>query len=125
LGNYNYLSAVAAEASFGMLLDLDTREIEAYVRGLSRRLAAGLHELGLPVCGGPPGDHTSHIVTVGQLGGGHDTTSDAEMSRLYDHLTDNGVKLSVRRGVLRFSLHFYNNEEDVDRVIELAREWKQ
>ena len=125
LGNYNYLAAVAAEASFGMLLDLDTREIEAYVRGLSRRLSAGLHELDLPVCGGPPGDHTSHIVTVGELGGGHDTTSDAEMSRLYDHLTDNGVKLSVRRGVLRFSLHFYNNEEDVDRVIELARKWKK
>lgn len=128
LGNYNYLAAVAAEASLGMLLDLGTREIEAYVRPLSRRLAAGLYELGLPVCGGPPGDHTSHIVTVGQPGGGHDTTSDAETSRLYEHLTDNGIKLSVRRGVLRFSLHLYNNEEDVDRVVALASErkkWRQ
>jgi cysteine desulfurase/selenocysteine lyase len=124
LGNYNYLAAVAADASIGLLLDLGSREIEAYVRGLSRRLAAGLNDLGLPVCGGAPGDHTSHIVTVGRLGGGHDTTSDAEMSHLYQQLVTNGVKLSVRKGVLRFSLHVYNNEEDVDRVIELAREWK-
>jgi len=125
LGNYNYLAAVAAEASFRMLLDLDTREIEAHVRSLSRRLATGLCELDLPVCGGPPGDHTGHIVTVGQLGSGHDTSPDAEMSRFCDHLTDNRVKLSVRRGVLRFSLHLYNNEEDVDRVVELAGEWKK
>ncbi len=124
LGNYNYLAAVAADASIGLLLDLGSREIEAYVRGLSRRLAAGLYDLGLPVCGGAPGDHTSHIVTVGRLGGGHDTTSDAEMSDLYQQLVANGVKLSVRKGVLRFSLHVYNNEEDVDRVIDFAREWK-
>ncbi len=125
MGNYNYLAAVAAEASVELLLDLGTREIEAYVRGLSRRLAEGLYGLGLPVCGGPPGSHLSHIVALGRLGGGHDTTSDPQMSHLYQHLVDNGVKLSVRRGVVRLSLHMYNNEEDVERVLELVREWKK
>ncbi len=125
MGNYNYLAAVAAEASVELLLDLGTREIESYVRGLSRRLAEGLYGLGLPVCGGPPGSHLSHIVALGRLGEGHDTTSDPQMRNLYQHLVDNGVKLTVRRGVLRLSLHIYNNEEDVERVLELVREWKK
>ena len=33
----------------------------------------------------------------------------------------NRVKLSIRRGVLRFSLHLYNNMDDVARVHELTR----
>lgn len=126
LGNYNYLGATAAEASMKMLLALDVRRIEAHVRGLARRLAAGLLELGLPVCGGPPGDHLGHIVAVGESGGGrHYTADDPAMNRLHAHLSAHGVRLSIRRGVLRFSLHLYNNGADVDRVLELAADWKK
>jgi selenocysteine lyase/cysteine desulfurase len=125
LGNYNYLAAVAAEAAIELLLEIGTWEIEGHVRELTRRLAAGFYELGLPICGGPPGNHLGNIVAVGRPGAGHNTTSDEEMAHLHRHLLDKGVKLSVRRGVLRFSLHFYNNEEDVNRVLELVREWKK
>ena len=45
------------------------------------------------------------------------------MQSLHDHLAANRVKLSIRRGVLRFSLHLYNTERDVERVLELAAEW--
>ncbi len=126
LGNYNYIAAVAAGASMKMLLELGTRHIEAHVRRLSHLLAKGLFEVGLPVCGGPPGDRLGHIVTVGSPGaGGHDTANDARMNSLHEHLSENGVKFSIRRGVLRFSLHLYNNEEDIVRVVELARQWQE
>ena len=45
------------------------------------------------------------------------------MNALYQHLRANGVHLSIRKGVLRMSLGVYNDENDVDRVIGLAREW--
>ena len=45
------------------------------------------------------------------------------MNELYDELCRNGVRLSIRRGVLRMSLGIYNNDSDVDRVIEIARAW--
>jgi cysteine sulfinate desulfinase/cysteine desulfurase-like protein len=45
------------------------------------------------------------------------------MNELYDQLTRNGVRLSIRRGVLRMSLGIYNDEADVDRVVTLTREW--
>jgi hypothetical protein len=42
---------------------------------------------------------------------------------LYRLLTSHGVRLSVRKGVLRMSLGLYNDAADVDRVLELVREW--
>lgn len=122
LGNYNYIAIAAAEASLGFLQNLGIRNIEAYTVGLAHALAKGLIELGYPVCGGAPGAHVGHTVTVGQYGSGGDkATSDEKMNRFYHHLLENRVKLSMRRGVLRFSLHAYNNMDDVNRVLELAR----
>lgn len=124
LGNYNFTAAVNADVSLDYLARYGQPAIETYVVGLGHQLARGLLELGLPVSGGQPGPHLAHIVTVGDMAaGGHDSTSDARMQSLYDHLVDHQVRLSIRRGVLRFSLHLYNTAADVERVIGLAREW--
>lgn len=124
LGNYNYLGARAAEASLGLIAGVGVDAIEAHVRGLANRLASGLLALGLPVAGGVPGPHLAHIVAVGESGGGHhDTADDPRMNDLFRHLSQHGVVLSVRRGILRMSLAVYNDESDVDRVLELAGAW--
>lgn len=124
LGNYNYLGATAAEASMALIHELGTPAIEAYVRGLAFRLVEGMLGLGLPVAGGPPGSHIGHIVAVGTSGGGrHYTADDPRMNSLHDYLIENGVKFAIRRGILRFSLHVYNNADDVDRVLRLTRQW--
>jgi len=122
LGNYNFPAAVAAEPSLDLLLDVGPQTIEDYVCGLSHRLAAGLHQLGLQVSGGPPGPHLAHIVTAGKFAREtHESSGDPEADALYKHLTDNDVILTVRRGMLRFSPHLYNNEADVDRILDLVR----
>jgi len=107
-----------------LIQELGTKAIEDYTRGLASRLIDGMLELGLPVAGGPAGPHTGHIVSVGSSGGGrHYTADDPRMNSLHDYLTERNVRLAIRRGVLRFSLHVYNNTDDVDRVHELTREW--
>ena len=124
IGNYNYPAACAVEPALDLLLEVGQPAIESYVCGLSHRLAGGLHQLGVPVSGGPPGPHLAHTVTAGHYApNNHDAAGDAETDALYNHLTDNDVILTVRRGMLRFSLHLYNNEADVDRVLDLVREW--
>ena len=124
LGNYNYLGATAAEASMELIHELGTPAIEEHVRGLAFRLIEGMLELGLPVVGGPPGPRIGHIVAVGTSGGGrHYTADDPRMNSLHDHLIENRVKLAIRRGILRFSLHVYNNTDDVDKVVDLTRQW--
>jgi len=125
LGNYNYLGAVAAEASLRLIHAIGVQRIERHVRGLAARLASGLLALGLPVAGGAPGPRLAHIVAVGTSGGGrHDTADDPAMTALHEFLTANDVRLSIRRGVLRFSMALYNNDGDVDRVIGLVRDWR-
>jgi selenocysteine lyase/cysteine desulfurase len=123
LGNYNFSAAAAAETSINELLALGTANIEAYVVGLARALAQGFLDLGLPVSGGAPGPHLAHIITVGTMSADHYGTGDELYNRLYAHLEANGVKLSIRRGMLRFSLHLYNNADDVAKVLELTRQF--
>ena len=124
LGNFNYLGAAAAQASIELLRSIRMERVETHLRSLAARLATGLLKLGLPVPGGTPGEHLAHIVSVGESGGGrHYTADDPKMNELYDHLTSNGVRLSIRRGVLRMSLGIYNDEADVDRVVALTQDW--
>ena len=126
LGNHNYLGAEAAGASLDLIASVGMDSIESHVRRLAARLAEGFLDLGLPVAGGPPGPHLAHIVAVGQSGGGrHYTADDPAMNDLHRHLRENGVRLSIRRGVLRMTVGLYNSEEEVDRVVELAREWSK
>jgi cysteine desulfurase / selenocysteine lyase len=122
LGNYNFPAVYAAHEALGRLLELGTAAIERHVGALARRLADSLAQLGLPVYGQGRPDALGSIVCVGRLSAGHDTTGDAAMAALYDHLAAHHVRLSIRRGVLRFSLHLYNSAEDVDRVIALVAE---
>ncbi|MGE4220833.1 MAG: aminotransferase class V-fold PLP-dependent enzyme [Alphaproteobacteria bacterium] len=125
VGNFNYAGAAAVDASLGLLLEQGGKAVEARATGLARRLVEGFLAEGFPVCGGAPGPHLGSIVTVGRIGkGGHDTADDPMVNGLYRHLVENQVCLTIRRGVLRFSIHVYNDESDIDRVIELAHQWR-
>jgi cysteine desulfurase/selenocysteine lyase len=121
LGNYNFAAAAAVNASMQQLLAWNTHHIEKYVVNLAHTLASGFIELGLPVVGGVPGGHLAHIVTVGDMSNSHYGGSDDFLNELYEFLSENRVRLSIRRGVLRFSLHAYNNISDVHEVLQLTK----
>ena len=123
LGNYNYLGAIATQAALTFISGIGIENIECHVRELGAKLASGLLKVGLPVVGGEPGGDLAHIVSVGKSGGGrHYTADDPAMNELYTHLSEHGVRLSIRSGVLRFSIGIYNDDEDIDRVLKLARD---
>ena len=126
LGNYNYLGAVAANRALSMLESFGSAAIEERSLWLARRLAQGLAELGLPLTGGALGPWLSHIVTVGELGPqGERTMKDLALADLWARLKAADVVMSVRRGVLRLSCFIHNNEADIDRVLEVAHEWRR
>lgn len=124
IGHYNFPGVIAAYASIGQLMEIGTLAIEQSVTSVARRLASGLLDLGLPVCGGAPGNHTGSIVALGDqaaLAGSRE--ADSRIHSLHEHLSNNQVIVSVRRGMLRFSLHLYNTADEADQVVALAKKW--
>jgi cysteine desulfurase/selenocysteine lyase len=124
VGNFNFPAAIAVAPAIELLLDLGPRAVQDHVLGLAAHFANRMLDIGLPVYGGRPGRHSSHIVTVGaNLGYDHDAAGDREMAKLYQHLLAAGVRLSIRRDLLRFSFHIYNNTDDIDEVVRLSEQW--
>lgn len=152
LGNYNYPGAVAAERALALLGEFGAAEIEAHAVGLAGELAEGLAGLGLPVVGGAGAGGSggggeagagagaggsegggevgagiggrSHLVAVGAPGrGGHRSAEDPRLEALYRRFREAGVGLSLRRGVLRFSCHLWNDRSEVERVLEVAADF--
>jgi cysteine desulfurase/selenocysteine lyase len=124
IGHYNFPGVAAAYVSVGQLMDFGTKAIEDKVTKLAAKLSSELIALGLPVCGGRPGRHTGSIVAVGDVASlDGQTASYQEILSLHRHLMQNKVMVSVRRGMLRFSLHLYNTEEDVARVVSYVKSW--
>lgn len=125
LGNHNYVAMAAAGESIAFLNRIGIPEIETHVRQLTHKLAQGLLDLGLPVVGGAPGKHLTSLLCLGDHdNGGHDSTDDEQMASLSTYLNENRVQHSIRRGLIRLSLHLYNTEEDVHQVLALTKAWR-
>ncbi|MFM0045691.1 aminotransferase class V-fold PLP-dependent enzyme [Paraburkholderia sediminicola] len=124
LGNFNFIGAVAVAQSISELEAVGSINIEQYVTSLAQRLATGIAELGLPVFGGAEAKDRAHIVSIGSaIGDGHDSTDDAVLSGLSAALLNNNVRHTIRRGFVRLSLHAYNNDDDVDQVVAISRDF--
>ena len=122
VGNYNYPGVVAAEQSLSILNAVTTTAIERHVMSLSRQLIDGLLELDVTVAGGECGEHTANIVCIGEPGAGHDRSDDPFINTLSEQLSAGGVKHTIRRGMIRMAFHLYNDETDVQRVLQLVAE---
>jgi selenocysteine lyase/cysteine desulfurase len=121
-GNYNWSGIAAVQASLGELLAVGTPVIERRAVGLASALADELRMLEMPVTEPPVGIARSHIVTVGRIGAGDTkTTGDPKLDRVAAALKEGKVKYTIRKGLLRFGFHYYNNESDVSRVSEIFR----
>lgn len=120
VGSYPLAGAYAVDASLDMILSLGKEDIQAHVLNLSKTFTSALAERRLPVSAPPDSRAMSHIVTVGTLGdGGHDFVRDPRINGIATHLKANDVAFTIRRGLMRFGFHFFNNMDDVDRVIGL------
>jgi len=95
-------------AGMELIAQVGVPAIEAYVRGLVDRLLAGLDELGATVA--TPrgeGEYGPLICVVS-----------TDPNALVAALAEQRIVTSTRDANLRVSLHLYNIEEDVDRILE-------
>ncbi len=123
VGSFNLAGAYAADASIGMLLNLGIKNIESRVLSLASRFHEGLVAAGLNPAVPGRGPQQSHILTLGELdAGGHGFSSDPLIAPLSQHLVQNKIAHTIRRGQMRFGLHAYNDETDIDTALAAIRE---
>ena len=123
LGNHNLVGAVAVRESLRLLTTVGTRAIQVHTVELAKKLAEGLAALGLPVCRPRDEKNQTHIVSLGSL---NPTPGEVEfefLHRFYEYLIHNQVRASWRHGILRFSMHLYNNASDIQAVLGLAHQF--
>jgi selenocysteine lyase/cysteine desulfurase len=98
----------AGLAGLGIVEEVGVTAIETHVRGLVARLLDGLDELGATVATPRGESEIGPLVCV--------SSTDAEA--LVSALEAERIVTSSREPNLRISLHLYNVEEDVDRILE-------
>ncbi len=93
----------AMGASVDMMLEIGPELIEQRVLDLAEQVRAIVRR-----SGGEPVSRGSHIVTAKFEG--------RDPSQIARALKERGILVAARRGLLRISPHFYNNEDDIARL---------
>lgn len=111
-GSLNTNGVYGLRAAIDLLLETGIDNVNAEVIRLATKLAGGLESIGYPVA--TPRPISSGIVAARPR-------NSADLLRLHLALEQEKIVCAPREGLLRFSPHAYNNDAEVDRVIEVLR----
>lgn len=114
-GTSNYAGAIGLAASLRMIQSIGTERIAGHIHGLTERLIGGLERLGLEVLTPRERERRAGIVTFTRGSAERDV---ALMERLLGRKIFVAVRYTSRVGGVRVSCHFYNDEADVERLLE-------
>lgn len=98
-------------AAVEMLLDAGVADVASHITGLLDRAANALEAIGCEVSPAP--EHRAGILMIKPA---------ADVDALAEACGERNIAVSVRRGRLRLSPHLYNNEDDIDALVELLRD---
>jgi len=113
-GTLNTVGVYGLGAAVNLLHEVGIPNIAERILDLTERLRDGLLARGHSVFGPRVREEASGIVSFVPRQG------DAE--RLVERFLAHGVQVAARGGLVRISPHFYNTEEEIDRVLEISRE---
>ena len=98
-------------AAVDMLHEAGVANTAAHITALIDRAADALEAIGCEVS--PPPGHRAGILMIKPA---------ADVDALAEACVERNIAVSVRRGRLRLSPHLYNNEDDIDTLIDLLRD---
>jgi len=109
-GTPNTMSIHAFGAALGLLLETGIDNIEKRVISLGNYIIAELNQRNIKI-------YSSTLLN--ERSGNISFVLDKDVNKLYSFMLENKVKLTVRDGLVRFSPHFYNNEDEVLQVFDI------
>ena len=108
----NFPMVYGLGAALDMLLEAGVANTAAHITALLDRAAGALEAIGCEVSPAP--EHRAGILMIKPAAADADAIAEACLER--------NIAVSVRRGRLRLSAHLYNNENDVDALVDLLRD---
>jgi selenocysteine lyase/cysteine desulfurase len=121
-GTANWSGGIALGAAVSLIQEIGSPRIEHAIHALTDRLIEGLDRLDIPVVSHRAPERRSGIVTF-TLG------SPVADGMMMEYLATCGVSVSARYtsgvGGVRVSCHYFNTDDDVDRLLEAAGTWVQ
>lgn len=112
-GSYNTAGIIGLGATLEFLLDVGIEEIEERVIAITDMLCDGLRERGCSIYSSRRPGETSGIVCFSHAA--HDSV---ELERTF---RQNSIITCVRSGRVRVSPHFYNSEEEIEKLVGLVK----
>jgi len=109
-GTPNTMSIHAFGAALGLLLETGIDNIEKRVISLGNYIIDELNQRNIKI-------YSSTLLN--ERSGNISFVLDKDVSKLDSFMLENKVKLTVRDGLVRFSPHFYNNEDEILQVFDI------
>lgn len=109
----NFLNLFGLEASLEFVERVGVRTVTEHCTRLLDRLADGLRQRGYRLSSAAEPERRSTIL-------GFQMDSLEATSKLHQKLRENHVAVSLRHGMIRVSPYLYNNEADIDWLLEIA-----
>lgn len=110
LGTLNNLGVAAMNAALGLYLEAGKAWCQEQVLQRTGQLAQGFDSMGVERYGSGEGYPDSGIVTI----------KHPEPERLFEHLKEHRIIVSLRNRMLRFAPTYYNSPEEMDQILELV-----
>ncbi len=104
LGTLPFSALAGVKKALEINLEIGPENISQRILELSQKLRKEIEGLGLKVIGSPNSQNSSGTLTF-------ETTKDS--SFVVEQLEKKNIYVNNRRGRIRASIHFYNNEEDI------------
>jgi cysteine desulfurase/selenocysteine lyase len=113
-GSLNTNGVFGAHAAIDLLLEIGVENIAGEVKRIAGLLADRLDSIGYRVA-------TPRPIASGIIAAIPPSPETNTLLRLHRLLEENKIVCAPREGMLRFAPHFYNDESDVERVIDVLR----
>lgn len=110
VGNPNFAGLLAFSAALGHIEQVGPAAVEAHILSLASRLIEGLVDAGVEVITPREAGGFGPIVSFRMPEGSDLTVFERD-----------GIELSHRRGLVRTSMHLFNDVSDIDRLLDTVR----
>jgi selenocysteine lyase/cysteine desulfurase len=114
-GTLNALGVAVLDRTLDLFLEFGKEKVEQLILDNTKYFISRLKEIGItPVLNNLPDENLSGIVTF----------KHPKAEKLFADLEAAKIFAAMRGGMIRFSPHFYNTHNEIDRVIDFLNEWK-